>query len=354
VITDETRLKGVISAINESPWVAVDTEADSLHAYPEKLCLMQFSVSGADFLVDTLAGLDLSELLRTLQSREIIFHGADYDLRMLRKTFNFAPSAIFDTMTAARLLGYTQFGLGHLVEKHLGVKLEKGPQKMNWARRPLTARMEEYARNDTRHLKPLSDNLRHQLQEKGRLSWQKETSDQLIIDCADMPAPNKDLQWRLKGSDRLDPRGLAILRELWKWREKEAVAANKPPFFVLNHDVLLRLAHEAERIKNFEKLLPPKMSPRRKEAIINVIGHAQNIPDTELPKKRIHVLYQPTLVEQKRFNGLRQIRDKRAAELQIDPTLIASRSMLVLLSQDWEKYKCDLMRWQRELLMEPA
>jgi len=129
VITDETRLKGVISAINESPWVAVDTEADSLHAYPEKLCLMQFSVLGADFLVDTLAGLDLSELLRTLQSREIIFHGADYDLRMLRKTFNFAPSAIFDTMTAARLLGYTQFGLGHLVEKHLGVKLEKGPQK---------------------------------------------------------------------------------------------------------------------------------------------------------------------------------------------------------------------------------
>jgi len=354
VITDETRLKGVISAINESPWVAVDTEADSLHAYPEKLCLMQFSVLGADFLVDTLAGLDLSELLRTLQSREIIFHGADYDLRMLRKTFNFAPSAIFDTMTAARLLGYTQFGLGHLVEKHLGVKLEKGPQKMNWARRPLTARMEEYARNDTRHLKALSDNLRHQLQEKGRLTWQKETSDQLIIDCADMPAPNKDLQWRLKGSDRLDPRGLAILRELWKWREKEAVAANKPPFFVLNHDVLLRLAHEAERIKNFEKLLPPKMSPRRKEAIINVIGHAQNIPDTELPKKRIHVLYQPTLVEQKRFNALRQIRDKRAAELQIDPTLIASRSMLVLLSQDWEKYKCDLMRWQRELLMEPA
>jgi len=350
VIADEARLEGVISAINGSSWIAVDTEADSLHAYPEKLCLMQFSVSGGDYLVDTLAGLDISRLFSALQNREIIFHGADYDLRMLRKTFNFVPSAIFDTMTAARLLGYQQFGLGHLVEKHLGVKLEKGPQKMNWARRPLTQRMEEYARNDTRHLRSLSDTLRGLLKEKGRLDWQKETCDQLILDCAEMPSPNKDLQWRLKGSDRLDPRGLAILRELWKWREKEAIAANKPPFFVLNHDVLLRLAHEAERIRNFEKLLPPRLSSRRKEAIINAIAHAQNLPDTELPKKRIHVLYQPTLPEQKRFNALRQIRDQRAAELQIDPTLIASRSMLVLLSQDWDKYEADLMKWQRELL----
>ena len=208
MVADKIRLKGVISAINDSQWVAVDTEADSLHAYPEKLCLMQFSVSGGDYLVDTLAGLDISELLGALQNREVIFHGADYDLRMLRKTFNFVPSAIFDTMTAARLLGYQQFGLGHLVERHLGVKLEKGPQKMNWARRPLTARMEEYARNDTRHLKPLSENLRAQLQEKERLSWQKETCAQLIMDCAEMPSPNKDMQWRMKGSDRLDPRGL--------------------------------------------------------------------------------------------------------------------------------------------------
>jgi ribonuclease D len=352
VIADQTRLKGVISAINESPWVAVDTEADSLHAYPEKLCLMQFSVSGEDFLVDTLAGMDLTELLRALQGREVILHGADYDLRMLRRTFGWVPGRIFDTMTAARLLGYQQFGLGHLVEKHLGVKLEKGPQKMNWARRPLTPRMEEYARNDTRFLKRLSDDLRGALIEAGRLEWQKETCAELVIDCADIPPPNKDLQWRLKGSDRLEPRGLAVLRELWKWREKEAIAANKPPFFVLNHDVLLRLAHEAQLIRNIEKILPPRISSRKKEAIIVAITHAQNLPEEELPGRRKHVLYQPTLPEQKRFNALRQLRDKKAAELGIDPTLIASRSMLVLLSQDWEKYQTDLMNWQRQLLAE--
>lgn len=327
----------------------MDTEADSLHAYPEKLCLLQFSVQGGDFLVDTLAGLDLAKLLDALRDRELIFHGADYDLRMLRKTFHFVPSAIFDTMTAGRLLGYKQFGLGHLVERHLGIKLEKGPQKMNWARRPLTARMEEYARNDTRYLKPLSDILRVALDAKNRVSWQKETCNQLIVDCADIPTAHRD-QWRMKGSDRLDPRGLAVLRELWKWREKEAIAANKPPFFVLNHDLLLRLAHEAEGIKHLEHILPSRMSARRKEGILHAIMHAQKIPPEELPSKKVNVLYQPTLPEQKRFAALRQIRDKKAAELEIDPTLIASRSTLVLLSQDWAKYQQDLMSWQRDLL----
>lgn len=356
MIADEKRLAGVVSELNGASWIAVDTEADSLHAYPEKLCLMQLSVESGDFLVDTLAGLELGPLLEALRSRELILHGADYDLRMMRKTFGFVPSAIFDTMTAARLLGYTQFGLGHLVEMHLGVKLEKGPQKMNWARRPLTPRMEEYARNDTKHLKPLSDILRGELEKKGRTSWQRETCEQLIVDCADIPAPNPD-QWRLKGSDRLDPRGLAVLRELWKWREKEAIAANKPPFFVLNHDLVLRLAQDAGRIADIEKILPPNMSSRRREALLNAIAHARQLPNDQLPRRRVNVLYQPSPAEQRRFTALRQVRDKAAAELQIDPTLIASRSTLVLLSQDWDKYKQHLMRWQRELLSpraEPA
>ncbi|HEX7862633.1 MAG TPA: HRDC domain-containing protein [Verrucomicrobiae bacterium] len=349
VIADAKNLESVVAAIRGSSWIAVDSEADSLHAYPEKLCLLQFSTECGDYLVDTLAGMDLTGLLDALRNRELIFHGADYDLRMLRKTFHFVPSEIFDTMTAARLLGYQQFGLGHLVERHLGVTLEKGPQKMNWARRPLTERMEQYARNDTRHLKPLSDQLRAELKNKGRLTWQMETCQQLIIDCADVPTATRD-QWRMKGSDRLTPRGLAVLRELWKWREKEAIAANKPPFFVLNHDLLLRMAHESERIRNIDKFLPPRMSPRRREAILIAIAHAQNVPESDLPTKRTNVLYQPTVEEQKRFTALRQVRDKKAAELEIDPTLIASRSTLVLLSQDWDKYKADLMNWQRELL----
>src|SRR3954469_16605168 len=146
--------------LQAASWVSVDTEADSLHAYPEKVCLIQISTTEGDRLVDPLAEMDINPLLDSLAGRELIFHAADYDLRLLRKHHDFTPSEIFDTMLASRLLGERQFGLGSLVEKYLGVKLDKGPQKADWAQRPLTARMEEYARNDTRHLKTLEEKLR--------------------------------------------------------------------------------------------------------------------------------------------------------------------------------------------------
>src|ERR1041385_5874148 len=150
------------------------TEADSLHAYPEKVCLIQISTVAGDRLVDPLVGLNLDPLLDALNAHQLIMHGADYDLRLLRKHHEFVPSAIFDTMLAARLLGQRQFGLQALVQHYLGVKLEKGSQKANWARRPLTERMEQYARNDTHYLKSLADKLKLELQQKGRLAWHQE------------------------------------------------------------------------------------------------------------------------------------------------------------------------------------
>src|SRR5580765_7738674 len=139
--------------LHQADWI----EADSLHAYPEKLCLLQISIAGEDELLDPLSSMDMRPALEILRQRELIIHGADYDLRLLRKCCDFVPSAIVDTMLASRLLGGREFGLTHLVSKYLGVPLEKGPQKANWARRPLTPRMEVYARHDPRYLKPLAD-----------------------------------------------------------------------------------------------------------------------------------------------------------------------------------------------------
>jgi len=166
VIDTDERLVAFLPTIRAAAWIAVDTEADSLHAYPEKICLIQISTVAGDELVDPLACLQLDPLLDALNAHQLIMHGADYDLRLLRKHHEFVPSTIFDTMLAARLLGERQFGLSSLVEKFLGVKLEKGSQKANWARRPLTERMEIYARNDTHHLKPLVDKLRVELETK--------------------------------------------------------------------------------------------------------------------------------------------------------------------------------------------
>src|SRR5207247_9509966 len=138
-----------------------------------------------------------------------IMHGADYDLRLLRKHHEFVPSAIFDTMLAARLLGLRQFSLGNLVEKYLQVKLEKGAQKANWAMRPLTERMARYARHDTHYLKPLADRLKPELAAKGRLAWHQESCARLITDCTRERPTDLDGVWRLKGSHHLGRAGLA-------------------------------------------------------------------------------------------------------------------------------------------------
>src|ERR1043166_8261400 len=119
-------------------WIALDTEADSLHAYPEKLCLLQISHEKGDELIDPLARMNLARLWPALAPHQLILHGADYDLRLLRKTHQFVPQSIFDNMIASRLLGDREFGLTNLVSKYLGITLEKGSQKADWARRPLT------------------------------------------------------------------------------------------------------------------------------------------------------------------------------------------------------------------------
>src|SRR6266404_7430422 len=182
MVDSDEKLQSFLPAVRQASWVAVDTEADSLHAYPEKVCLIQISTIAGDKIIDPLAGFSIDPLLDALSGHELIMHGADYDLRLLRKHHEFVPSAIFDTMLAARLLGLRQFGLSYLVETLLGVKLEKGAQKANWAMRPLTVRMEHYARNDTRYLRPLEEKLKTELAAKSRLAWHQESCARLITE----------------------------------------------------------------------------------------------------------------------------------------------------------------------------
>jgi ribonuclease D len=350
VIDTDVQLAGYLPSIRAAAWVAVDTEADSLHAYPEKLCLIQISTADGDRLVDPLAGIHLQPLLDALNGHELIFHAADYDLRLLRKHHGFVPATIFDTMLAARLLGIKKFSLGDLVEAELGVKLEKGSQKADWARRPLTPRMENYARNDTHYLKPLSDKLRAALKDKGRLAWHAESCQRLIEDSARLSAVDGDAVWRVKGSFSLSRPGLAVLRELWHWREQEALSADRPPFFILHHDMLVDLADAASSQDRFDHLLPKHLSPRRTEGIKHAVRKALALPSEQHPQIPKRDRHRPTEAETRRFRDLEKRRDKHAHELAIDPTLIAPRAMLGELARDWETHSAELMNWQRELL----
>ena len=321
-----------------------------MHAYPEKVCLIQISTPDCDDVVDPLAAINLAPLFEALLKHDIIFHAADYDLRLLRKHHNFIPTTIFDTMLAARLLGERQFGLGSLVEKFLGVILDKGPQKADWAQRPLTERMEIYARNDTHYLKPLADKLKAELVVKKRLEWHQESCARLIVDCVKPPVIDEDDIWRIKGSTKLARPALAVLRALWHWREREAIAANRPPFFILAHETLVNIAVAVSTHQPFEQMIPPRMNPRRRENLLQAIAQARTIPSAAFPEIIRHRSQRPTETEFRRFRELEKIRDRRALELSIDPTLIAPKSVLGELAQDFDKHAADLMNWQRALL----
>jgi ribonuclease D len=350
VIDTQEKLTAFLPVMKAAAWLALDTEADSLHAYPEKVCLIQISTTEGDRLLDPLAAIDINPFLDALVGRELIFHAADYDLRLLRKHHEFTPSVIFDTMLAARLLGERQFGLSSLVEKFLGVKLDKGSQKADWARRPLTEKMEVYARNDTHYLKPLEEKLNSELRAKGRLTWHQESCARLIVECSQPVVVNEDEIWRIKGSTFLDRAALAVLRELWHWREREAHAANRPPFFVLAHEKMVEIALAVAEKKPVDHLIPPRIHPRRKESLQAAIRAAQAVPPEKFPEKIRHRSQRPTEAEFRRFREIEKHRDKHAHDLGIDPTLIAPKSVIGDLARDWDKYAPDLMKWQRELL----
>ncbi|HZR19901.1 MAG TPA: HRDC domain-containing protein [Verrucomicrobiae bacterium] len=352
MVDNEQKLQEFLPVLRNASWVAVDTEADSLHAYPEKVCLIQISTVDGDRLIDPLAEMVLDPVLDALSGHELIMHGADYDLRLLRKHHEFVPSAIFDTMLAARLLGLRQFSLSHLVETYLGVKLEKGPQKANWAMRPLTERMERYARNDTRYLKPLSDQLKLELEAKARLEWHRESCARLIAESSQQRSIDYESVWRLRGSHLLGRSALAVLRELWRWREEEAIASNRPPFFILSHDLLVQVACAAANARPVDPLLPRHLTERRRGGLAKAIARGLQIAPEEYPRILRSVGRKPSETQRRRFMELQKHRDYHAAELGIDPTLIASRSTLSDLAHDWDAHSPELMEWQRLLLLD--
>jgi ribonuclease D len=163
LIATDAGLAELVGQIESVDRVAIDTEADSLHCYREKLCLLQISVPGQDYMVDPLAELSFAPLFALLEKKEIVLHGSDFDLRLLRRAFEFKAGRISDTVIAARLLGIQEFSLAALVKQHFDVELAKGSQKANWALRPLPPRMVEYAINDTRYLLALADRLETEL-----------------------------------------------------------------------------------------------------------------------------------------------------------------------------------------------
>ena len=351
MIDDRLRLKKVVQAVSKAQEIALDTEADSMHAYPEKICLLQIRINETSWLVDPLSDIDCAPLMEVLKDKPLIFHAADYDLRLLFKRFGFRPTQVFDTMWAARMAGHERFGLEFLVKHYFNVQLEKGPQTANWGIRPLTPVMAHYALNDVFYLHRLTDLLREELNKLGRLSWVQEIS-QKVIEQACLPEQDvSDREWRLKGSQKMPRRGLAVMKAIWYWREEQAIRANRPPFFILNNDLCISIAATSANNENLIQLLPRRMSPRRRQGLEKVIKNALTLKADEFPHRLKTERFRASDEEKRRADKLKVIRDQAAEDLNLDPSIIASKATLTRLGlNESTEAANNLMQWQRELL----
>jgi ribonuclease D len=347
VLSTPEQVGELLSHIDRYDRVAVDTEADSLHCYREKLCLLQLSLPEGDFLIDPLAGNDLAAFANLLSKKELVLHGADYDLRLLRRALDFRPSRVFDTVIAARLLGAREFSYAALVEKYFGIELTKGSQKANWGLRPLSPKMEEYARNDTHYLLALAEQLEKELIERDRLEWLRQSCERAIV-CAGFDRErDAEEAWRIRGSGLVRGQEAAILRALWYWRDREAQRFDRPSFHVLRNDQLLEAARAAARGETPQFR---HFSERRARDFQATLEEALALKEEQWPETRRRRGERPTREMERAAEAMRRRRDEAAHELKIEASFIAPRATIDAIAADSEYAERLLVPWQRQLL----
>jgi ribonuclease D len=303
--------------------------------------------SVCDFVVDPLSTLDLEPLRRALESREIVLHAADYDLRMLRRGLNLTVSKIFDTVIAARMLGIREFSLSALVKRFFGVELHKHSQKANWALRPLPPRMLKYAVDDVHYLLPLAARLEEELERVHRFDWFRQSCGRAIDVAAAERERVQDELWRIGGAGALDPQTGAVLRALWQWRDAEAEMADRPPFHILQNRELLKAAESfvSGQVPDYRHF-----SARQRQTFREAAKTALQSPQSEWPVMRRRSGSRPTAEMRRRADQLREQRDKAAEQLGLERSFIASRGALEAIAADPSRKTVLLVPWQRELI----
>ncbi|MDP1579235.1 MAG: HRDC domain-containing protein [Candidatus Didemnitutus sp.] len=354
LITASAQLAPLYAALDRVAEISLDTEADNLYRYRTAICLLQIKIEHEIFLVDLLADLPLGELWPRIMEKHLVMHGSDYDLRLLHGLCDFRPRSLFDTMFAAQLLNIPRFGLAALLEQFFGAKLDKDHQKANWSRRPIERDMLDYAAMDVHYLPELRDKLTAELTRLGRLTWLQQKCDwQIAVGREGFAGPD-DNAWRIGGSEKLGPRGLAVLHEVWHWREQSAERFNTPPFKVTGNEMLMRIARAASDELPITEALRIHLG-RRHDRIFSSLSEAvrrgyQLDPHT-LPRRERRRDYSPMLPEElSRQDRLKSYRDKLAHELNLDPTVIATRSQLAQIAREPASIGTVLLPWQAELL----
>jgi ribonuclease D len=327
-------LDELVDTLSASRAIGIDTEADSLHHYTEKVCLIQVTAfGGASWLVDPLALDDLSPLGPVLANASIlkVVHGGDNDVASMRRDFGFSFRTMFDTSIAARLLGDTEVGLQALVRNELGIELSKGSQKDDWSKRPLTAKQEAYALADVAHLMELAAVFTRRLAAAGRTEWAREEFEALANLPPNVKRTGPDEFRRIKGSAKLSRRQQAVLRELYLWREARAADADRPPFKIVGPDVLLALAERpSPTVDDVERALASySRQARQVDVVFDAIQRGLELPESELPTREAQG-ERTTLSRAARasVDALRDWRDKQAAASKLDPSIVMPQRLI--------------------------
>jgi ribonuclease D len=334
--------------------IALDTESNSFHRYPEQLCLIQAASKQNIYIIDTISLQDLNPLKKTLENNSIkkVLHSADYDIRSLDRHYGIRIRNLYDTSIASRFVGIVQFGLSYIIKDLLGVTIHKSKrlQKADWGQRPLSSEAIEYAANDVRYLFALQKFLDMKLQTLGRTTWVAEECARL--EEVRYSSPNPDTAYLfIKGTHKLDGCGLAILRSLYLFREKEARRWRRPPTLLIPDVVLSSLANNPTmsltEVPSLGQIGLKRFGRGLRKALHNgfiapPINRPPVISTDRLNNKQI-----------KRLSLLKIWRTSLGETLSLDPSLLWPKASLERLAKapdtlEIELKSKDIRHWQRE------
>jgi ribonuclease D len=347
-----------LSEISDVKELALDTEGASFHRFLDRIYLLQISTREESAIIDPLPIGSPARLGQLLESKavEVVFHDADYDLRLLHQDYGWHVTNIFDTRVASQLLGIKSFGLAALLEQFFDVKLDKKHQRADWSMRPLTPDMLAYAAQDTRYLLQLKDHMKSELTRRGRLHWAQEEFARLEGTRWEAEQSMEGFL-RLKGARDLSRRELAVLREVANWRDTVAAQLDRATFRVIGNEALFEIARRAPM--NTSELstikgMPKGMIERAGADIVAPIRHGMEVPEAELPKFPKGQRWNKDRDFDEKVNRLKAVRDTAATRLELDPGVLCSRERLeniarsgAMTVEDLAAVP-DLRRWQIE------
>jgi ribonuclease D len=356
LISDDESLAQFVQELSRHPIIAVDTESNSLHAYRERVCLIQFSTPAADFIVDPIKVRDLQPLADVFANpaQQKVFHAAEGDIIGLRRDYGFEFKNLFDTMIAARSLGWPQVGLAAILDRHFGVTMNKKYQRADWGRRPLTPEQLDYARLDTHYLLALRDLQRQALVDAGHWPEAQEDFERVASlrpesEPSDPPEP---AFWRVKGAQDLGPGQAAVLQELFAYRDEQARRIDRPLFMVMSDATLVELARRAPRRSDDLPAIPGLTADqirRHGPAVLRAIEQGLRAPAVQRPP----VEPEPDDVRE-RYDRLHTWRKERARARGVESDVILPRRALLDLARRPPRSEDDLTRitdfgpWRRE------